>query len=42
MHQFMITLDGGVGGQVFRLRDSGTTHRLDVQGLIGLGTRWGG
>lgn len=33
-------LDGGVGGRLFKLRDDGTTHRLDLQLLLGLGWRW--
>lgn len=40
--RLLITIDGGVGGRVFRLRDEGTVHRLDLQLLVGTGWRWGG
>jgi hypothetical protein len=33
--------DGGVGGCLFRLREGGTTHRLDLQLVVGVGWQWG-
>jgi hypothetical protein len=39
--QFMITIDGGVGGRVFKLTTEGTVHRLDVSMLLAAGWKWG-
>jgi hypothetical protein len=38
---FLLSIDGGVGGQLFRLRDEGIVHRLDVSMLVAAGWRWG-
>jgi hypothetical protein len=35
-------LEGGVGGRVFKLRESGWVHRLDLQISLGFGWKWGG
>jgi hypothetical protein len=45
MGQFLITIDGGVGGRVFRELSPGgtahTSHSLDVSMLLGAGWKWG-
>lgn len=38
----LVILEGGVGGRVFRLREVGLVHRLDLQLILGLGWKWGG
>lgn len=35
-------LEGGVGGRIFKLRESGLVHRLDLQITLGFGWKWGG
>jgi hypothetical protein len=35
-----LTLDFGIGGRVFRIKDGPFDHALDVQGGIGLSWRW--
>jgi hypothetical protein len=38
----LVGLDLGAGGRVFRLRDDGWVHRLDLQLFLGAGWKWGG
>ncbi|MBW2735914.1 MAG: caspase family protein [Deltaproteobacteria bacterium] len=39
---FILSLDVGLGGRVFRLRDVGVEHTLDLQLTLSLGYRWSG
>jgi hypothetical protein len=38
---FIIGLHTGIGGRMFRLRDQGWVHRLDLQLFLGLGIKFG-
>lgn len=38
----LIGLDAGAGGRIFRLREGGLVHRLDLQFSLGIGWKWGG
>jgi hypothetical protein len=38
----VISLEGGVGGRIFKLREGGLVHRLDLQISLGFGWKWGG
>jgi len=35
-------LEGGIGGRIFKLREGGLVHRVDLQISLGIGWKWGG